>query len=133
MVIPNSEGSRTTPSVVAFSEETNHLVGHVAKRQAVTNPTKTVFAMKRIMGQKLKSEEVQRIAQSLPYTLAAAQNGDAHVQVGDKMYSPPEVSAFVLEQMKSFAEDYLGEPVNDVVITVPAYFDGRFTRRRVPR
>ena len=102
VVIPNAEGSRTTPSVVAFGEDGQRLVGHVAKRQAVTNPENTVFAIKRLMGQKLKAEEVQKVIGSLPYKLAPAQNGDAHVQVGEKMYSPPEISAFVLEQIKQF-------------------------------
>jgi molecular chaperone DnaK len=123
VVIPNSEGSRTTPSVVGFSEGGSRLVGHIAKRQAITNPHNTVYAIKRLMGRKVKSPEIQRMAESLPYTIAPAQNGDAHVQADERLYSPAEVSSYVLEEMKACAQDYLGEDVEDVVITVPAYFD----------
>jgi len=123
VVIPNSEGSRTTPSVVGFGEGTERLVGHIAKRQAITNPERTVYAIKRLMGRKLKSPEIQRMSESLPYVIASAQNGDAHVQAGERLYSPSEISSYVLEEMKIFAEEYLGEEVEDAVITVPAYFD----------
>ncbi|MGM0574837.1 MAG: molecular chaperone DnaK [Myxococcota bacterium] len=123
VVIPNSEGSRTTPSVIAFTEDGERLVGHIAKRQAITNPANTVFATKRLMGRKFKSPEVQDILDTFPYEVLAANNGDAHVRIRERKYSPPELSAYVLAQMKEFAEDYLGEPVEDAVITVPAYFD----------
>ena len=123
VVIPNAEGSRTTPSVVGFGDDGSRLVGHIAKRQAITNPKDTVYAIKRLMGRKLKSPEIQRISETLPYTLVAAQNGDAHVEAGERPYSPAELSAFVLEEIKATAVEYLGEEVEDVVITVPAYFD----------
>jgi molecular chaperone DnaK len=123
VVIPNAEGSRTTPSVIAFTEDGERLVGHIAKRQAITNPTNTVFAAKRLMGRKFNSPEVQRILESFPYEVAPAGNGDAHVRMFDRLYSPAELSSFILEQVKIYAEDYLGEPVDDAVITVPAYFD----------
>jgi molecular chaperone DnaK len=123
VVIPNAEGSRTTPSVVGFGDDGSRLVGHIAKRQAITNPKDTVYAIKRLMGRKLKSPEIQRISETLPYTLVAAQNGDAHVEAGERLYSPAELSAFVLEEIKATAVEYLGEEVEDVVITVPAYFD----------
>jgi molecular chaperone DnaK len=123
VVIPNAEGSRTTPSVVGFGPEESRLVGHIAKRQAITNPQDTVYAIKRLMGRKLKSPEIQRMNETLPYTLIAAQNGDAHVEARERAYSPAELSAFVLEEIKATAVEYLGEDVEDVVITVPAYFD----------
>lgn len=123
VVIPNSEGSRTTPSVIAFTEEGEQLVGHVAKRQAITNPTNTVFSVKRLMGRKHSSPEIQEILDTFPFEVAPAQNGDAHIRIGDRLYSPAELSSYVLAELKNFAEDYLGESVEDVVITVPAYFD----------
>ena len=123
VVIPNGEGSRTTPSVVAFTDDGERLVGHIAKRQAITNPVNTVFAAKRLMGRKWDSSEAMRVDESSPYDVVAAANGDAHVRIIDRLYSPAELSAFVLEGVKSYAEDYLGEPVDDAVITVPAYFD----------
>ncbi|MDP6929208.1 MAG: Hsp70 family protein, partial [Planctomycetota bacterium] len=123
VVIPNSEGSRTTPSVIAFAEDGERLVGHVAKRQAITNPTNTVFAIKRLMGRKYNSPEIQAVMHTFPYEVAAAQNGDAHVKIGGRLHSPAELSSFILSELKEFAEDYLGEPVEDVVITCPAYFD----------
>jgi molecular chaperone DnaK len=123
VVIPNSEGSRTTPSVVAFTDEGERLVGHIAKRQAITNPVNTIFAAKRLMGRKCDSDEASRVNETSPYDVAAAANGDAHVRVFDRLYSPAELSAFVLEEVKTFAEEYLGEAVDDAVITVPAYFD----------
>lgn len=131
VVIPNSEGSRTTPSVIAFTEDGERLVGHIAKRQAITNPTNTVFAAKRLMGRKFDSPEVQRILESFPYEVARAGNGDAAVRMFERLYSPSELSAFILEQVKIYAEDYLGEPVEDAVITVPAYFDD--TQRQATR
>ena len=123
VVIANSEGSRTTPSVIAFTEDGERLVGHIAKRQAITNPRNTVFAVKRLMGRKHNSPEVQAILDSFPYEVAAAPNGDANVRIGERLYSPAELSAIILEQMRTYAEEYLGEPVEDAVVTVPAYFD----------
>src|SRR6476620_4985510 len=120
-VIVNQEGARTTPSVVAFTKEGERPVGQVAKRQAVTNPENTVFSIKRFMGRKF--DEVQSEASRVPYKVARAQNGDAWVEARDKKYSPPEVSAMVLQKLKQSAEDYLGEKVTDAVVTVPAYFN----------
>jgi molecular chaperone DnaK len=123
IVIPNQEGNRTTPSVVAFTDKGERLVGQVAKRQAVTNPQNTIFSIKRLMGRKYNSKEVQDAIKKLPYKIVEAPNGDAHVEVMGKRYSPPEISAIILQKLKQAAEDYLGEPVTDAVITVPAYFD----------
>ncbi len=122
-VLTNSEGGRTTPSMVAFTDAGERLVGQVAKRQAITNPTNTIFAIKRLMGRKFDSPEVQRDIQILPYKVVKAPNGDAHVEIRGKVYSPPEISAYILMKMKQTAEDYLGEKVTDAVITVPAYFN----------
>ncbi len=123
IVIPNQEGNRTTPSVVAFTDKGERLVGQVAKRQAITNPENTVFSIKRLMGRKYKSGEVQDAIKKLPYKIVEAPNGDAHVEINGKKYSPPEISAMILQKLKQAAEDYLGETVTDAVITVPAYFD----------
>jgi len=123
VVIPNQEGNRTTPSIVAFTEKGERLVGQIAKRQAVTNPENTIFSVKRLMGRKYDSPEVQDAIKKLPYKIVKAENGDAHVEVRGKRYSPPEISAMILQKLKQAAEDYLGEPVTDAVITVPAYFD----------
>jgi molecular chaperone DnaK len=120
-VIVNQEGARLTPSVVAFSKDGERLVGQVAKRQAVTNPENTVFSIKRFMGRKY--DEVSSEASRVPYKVVRAQNGDAWVAARDKKYSPPEVSAMVLQKLKQAAEDHLGEKVTDAVITVPAYFN----------
>jgi molecular chaperone DnaK len=122
-VIENSEGARTTPSVVAFTSDDEVLVGQSAKRQAVTNPGNTLFAVKRLIGRKFKDEVVQRDAGMVPYKVVGAENGDAWVEVNGKRMAPPEVSARVLMKMKKTAEDYLGEPVTEAVITVPAYFN----------
>ena len=122
-VIPNAEGARTTPSVVAFTEKGERLVGQVAKRQATTNPQRTIHAVKRLMGQTFESPEMQRQRQSVAYELVRHDNGDAWVQVEHRKLSPPEVSAMVLVKMKETAEAYLGEPVTEAIITVPAYFD----------
>ena len=122
-VIPNAEGNRTTPSVVALSKAGERLVGTAAKRQAVTNPENTVFSVKRLMGRRYEDPVVGNAAQLLPYRVEKADNGDAWVRMGDKTYSPPEVSAMVLQKMKADAEAYLGETVTEAVITVPAYFD----------
>lgn len=123
VVIANSEGSRTTPSVVAITESGERLVGQIAKRQAITNPDNTIFSIKRLIGRKYDSDEVQKALKHLPYKVVKAPNGDAHVEVRGKVYSPAEISAMILQKMKQTAEDYLGEKVTDAVITVPAYFN----------
>jgi molecular chaperone DnaK len=122
-VIPNREGSRTTPSVVGFTEEGERLVGQIAKRQAITNPFNTIYAIKRLIGRKYESDEVSRAKQVLPYQIVPASNGDIKVKIRDREYSPEEVSAFVLMEIKAFAEEFLGEPVTEAIITVPAYFN----------
>ncbi len=123
VVIPNSEGSRTTPSMVAFTDAGERLVGQIAKRQAVTNPENTVYSVKRLMGRRLDSPEAKRAASMVPYKVVAADNGDAWVEIRGKKHSPPEISSMVLAKMKQTAEDYLGEPVTEAVVTVPAYFN----------
>ena len=120
-VLPNAEGGRTTPSVVAFTKTGERLVGTVAKRQAVTNPENTVFSIKRFMGRKYA--EVDEEMKIVPYAVVRGPNGDARVRVGDKEYSPPEISAMILQKLKADAEAFLGEPVTEAVITVPAYFN----------
>ena len=122
-VIENSEGDRTTPSIVAFTKDSEVLVGQSAKRQAVTNPTNTLFAVKRLIGRRFEDDVVQRDIDMVPYTIAKADNGDAWVEVDGKKMAPPEISARVLMKMKKTAEDYLGETVTEAVITVPAYFN----------
>ncbi len=122
-VIENSEGDRTTPSIVAFSKDDEVLVGQSAKRQAVTNPTNTLFAIKRLIGRRFEDKVVQRDINMVPYKIVGADNGDAWVQVNDKSMAPPEISARVLMKMKKTAEDYLGEEVKEAVVTVPAYFN----------
>src|SRR5271155_969889 len=122
-VIENSEGDRTTPSIVAFTKDNEVLVGQSAKRQAVTNPANTLFAVKRLIGRKFDDEVVQKDISMVPYKIMRADNGDAWVEVQDKKMAPPEVSARVLMKMKKTAEDYLGEEVTEAVITVPAYFN----------
>ncbi|MFT5259495.1 MAG: molecular chaperone DnaK [Saprospiraceae bacterium] len=122
-VIENAEGRRTTPSVVAFTADGQVLVGDAAKRQAVTNPEKTIFAVKRLIGRKFDEEVVQRDIDLMPYKIVKAKNGDAWIEVDGKQMSPQEVSAKILQKMKSTAEDYLGEEVTEAVITVPAYFN----------
>ena len=122
-VIANVEGNRTTPSIVAFSESNERLVGQVAKRQAVTNPTKTLFAMKRLIGRKFSDPEVRKSVEISPYSIVEGSNGEAVIEVEGKKYTPAELSAMVLTKMKQTAEEYLGENVTDAVITVPAYFN----------
>jgi len=122
-VIENSEGDRTTPSIVAFSKDGEVIVGQPAKRQAVTNPQNTLFAIKRLIGRKFEDDVVQRDIKMVPYKIVKADNGDAWVDVQGKKMAPPEISARVLMKMKKTAEDYLGEPVTEAVITVPAYFN----------
>src|SRR5438552_16473675 len=120
-VIVNQEGSRLTPSVVAFAKDGERLVGQVAKRQAVTNADNTVFSIKRFMGRKF--DEVPSESSRVPYHVVRAQNGDAWVEARGKKYSPPEISAMILQKLKKAAEDYLGEQATDAVVTVPAYFN----------
>ncbi len=122
-VIPNVEGTRTTPSVVAFTESGERLVGQIAKRQAITNPLNTVFSVKRLIGRKFEDPEVQRDLKVLPYKIVRAENGDAHIDIRGKVYSPSEISSMILTKMKQTAEEYLGEKVTEAVITVPAYFN----------
>src|SRR5437870_5914120 len=120
-VIPNAEGGRTTPSVVAFTKDGQRLVGAPARRQQVTNPENTVFSIKRFMGRKW--DEVSEEMTIVPYEVVKGPNGDARVKAGGKEYSPPEISAMILQKLKADAEAYLGEPVSDAVVTVPAYFN----------
>ncbi|MDX1466998.1 MAG: molecular chaperone DnaK, partial [Halomonas sp.] len=122
-VIENAEGARTTPSIIAYTEDGEILVGQAAKRQAVTNPQNTLYAIKRLIGRRFKDDVVQKDVKMVPYTITEADNGDAWVQVKDKKLAPPQVSAEVLKKMKKTAEDYLGEEVTEAVITVPAYFN----------
>src|SRR5881296_2536776 len=123
VVITNAQGSRITPSVVAFTESGERLVGQIARRQAITNPENTVFAIKRLIGRRYEDPEVQKAMKVLPYRIVRADNGDAWVEVRGKKYSPAEISAFILQKMKQTAEDHLGEKVTDAVVTVPAYFN----------
>ena len=122
-IIPNAEGGRTTPSMVAVNSQGERLVGTVAKRQAVTNPEGTIFSVKRLMGRKYDDPEVAHLREVAPFTIAKAANGDALVKMGDREYSPPEISAMILQKLKADAEAYLGEEVTEAVITVPAYFN----------
>src|SRR5467141_4079863 len=123
IVIANAEGARTTPSVVAITDKGERLVGQIAKRQAITNPENTIFSVKRLMGRKFRSQQAQDATKRLPYKVSEGDNGDAHVELRGKRYSPPEISAMILQKMRQTAEDYLGEKVTEAVITVPAYFD----------
>ncbi len=123
VVIPNSEGSRTTPSMVAFTEGGERLVGQIAKRQSITNPDSTVYVVKRLIGRKFDDAEVKRSTGLAAYRIVSADNGDAWVEVRNKKYSPAEISAMVLGKMKQTAEDYLGEPVSEAIVTCPAYFN----------
>lgn len=130
-IIPNKEGGRTTPSVVGFTDKNERLVGQIAKRQAVTNASSTVFAVKRLIGRKFNSAEVQKMISTAPFEIVESSNGDASVRVHGRTYSPPEISAIVLQRLKAAAEDFLGEPISDAIITVPAYFDD--TQRQATR
>lgn len=121
VIIPNAEGDRLTPSVVAFTKSGERLVGKLAKRQAITNPENTIYSIKRFMGRKY--DEVTEEAKMVPYKVVAGPNGDVRVKIGDKLYSPPEISAMILQKMKRDAEEYLGEKITKAVITVPAYFN----------
>ena len=122
-IVPNKEGGRTTPSVVGFTDKGERLVGQIAKRQAVTNASNTVYAVKRLIGRKFDSAEGQRMRETAPFEIVDSQNGDARVRVQGRVYSPPELSGIVLQRLKAAAEDFLGEAVADAIITVPAYFD----------
>src|SRR5512139_1924270 len=122
-VIPNQQGASTTPSVVGFTAKGERLVGQIAKRQALTNPKNTVFAVKRLIGRKFDAPESTEARKFTPFQLVAAPNNDVHLQIEDKVYSPPEISSFVLQKLKAAAEDYLGEAVEEAIITVPAYFN----------
>ncbi|MBM4369850.1 MAG: Hsp70 family protein, partial [Deltaproteobacteria bacterium] len=123
LVIPNDEGARTTPSVVAFPQSTDRIVGAIARRQAVTNAQRTVHAAKRLIGRRYDDEESQRTREMVPYPVVEAPNGDAWISIGGTEYSPQQISAMVLDKMKQVAEAYLGEKVTEAVITVPAYFN----------
>lgn len=122
-IIPNKEGGRTMPSVVGFTEKGDRLVGQIAKRQAVTNPANTLHAVKRLIGRKYNSPEVEKMRGNVPFEIVEAPNGDAHIRVLDKTYSPPEISAIVLQRLKQAAEEFLGDTISEAIITVPAYFD----------
>ena len=122
-VLENSEGDRTTPSVVAFTQDDEVLVGQSAKRQAVTNPKNTLFAIKRLIGRRYKDDVVQRDVDMVPYRIVGADNGDAWIEAKERRMAPPEVSARVLQKMKKTADDYLNDEVKEAVITVPAYFN----------
>ncbi|PZP21123.1 Hsp70 family protein, partial [Pseudomonas kuykendallii] len=122
-VIENAEGARTTPSIIAYTNDGETLVGQSAKRQAVTNPQNTLYAVKRLIGRRFEEDVVQKDIQMVPYKVAKADNGDAWVEVKGQKMAPPQISAEVLKKMKKTAEDYLGEPVTEAVITVPAYFN----------
>ncbi|CAN0459894.1 unnamed protein product, partial [Discosporangium mesarthrocarpum] len=122
-VIENAEGDRTTPSIIAYTKDGETLVGQPAKRQAVTNPDNTLFAIKRLIGRQFDDSIVQKDIKMVPYKIIKADNGDAWVEVNDKKMSPPQISAQVLKKMKKTAEDFLGEEVTEAVVTVPAYFN----------
>ena len=122
-VIENAEGARTTPSIIAYQEDGEILVGAPAKRQAVTNPTNTLYAVKRLIGRRFEEKEVQKDIDLMPFKIMKASNGDAWISARDKQLAPPQISAEVLRKMKKTAEDYLGEEVTEAVITVPAYFN----------
>jgi molecular chaperone DnaK len=122
-IISNKEGGRTTPSVVGFTDKDERLVGQIAKRQAVTNPANTLYAVKRLIGRKYASPEVEKMRSTVPFEIVEAPNGDAHIKVLDRVYSPPEISAIVLQRLKAAAEEFLGDKISEAIITVPAYFD----------
>src|SRR4028119_1079032 len=130
-IIPNKEGGRTTPSVIGFTEKGERLVGQIAKRQAVTNASNTVHAVKRLIGRKFDAPEVEKMRGTAPFEIIEAANADAHINILNRIYSPPEISAIILQRLKSAAEDFLNEPVTEAIITVPAYFDD--TQRQATR
>jgi molecular chaperone DnaK len=122
-IISNKEGGRTTPSVIGFTDKAERLVGQIAKRQAMTNPSNTLFAVKRLIGRKFDSPEVEKMRLTVPFEIVEAPNGDAHIRVMDHTYSPPEISAIVLKRLKLAAEEFLGDKITEAIVTVPAYFD----------
>ena len=122
-IIPNNDGGRTMPSSIGFTEKGERLVGQIAKRQSVTNPTNTVYAIKRLIGRKYDSPEVEKMKETSPFEIVEAPNGDAHIKVLEEVYSPPEISAMILQKLKESAEKFLGEKVTEAIVTVPAYFD----------
>ena len=122
-VIPNREGARTTPSIVAFTEDGERLVGQIAKLQAITNPTQTIYAVKRLIGRKWDDAEIQHAHEHLSYPIVPAPNGDVKIRVRDRDYAPEEIAAFVLREIKEFCEEAFGEEIREAIITVPAYFD----------
>src|SRR3989440_2621300 len=124
-IVPNKEGGRTTPTVVGFTDKGERLVGQIAKRQAVTNAANTIYAVKRLIGRKFKEPEAERSRETAPFEIVEASNGDARIQVQGRVYSPQEISGIVLQRLKAAAEDFLGEPVTEAIITVPADFDDR--------
>ena len=130
-VIENAEGARTTPSIVAFAKDGERLIGQPAKRQAVTNPESTIYAVKRLIGRRFDDPVTKKDTELVPYTIVKGKNGDAWVQAGGEDYSPSQISAFTLQKMKETAESYLGETVTQAVITVPAYFSD--SQRRATR
>ena len=123
VVLSNSQGARTTPSVVAVTKSGERLVGQVAKRQAITNPENTIFSVKRFIGRKLTDPEVKADQELVPYRMSASSNGDAAVDMADEQHTPPEISAMILGKLKADAEAYLGDEVKEAVVTVPAYFN----------
>ena len=122
-IIPTKDGGRTMPSYIGFTEKGERLVGQIAKRQSVTNPTNTLYAVKRLIGRKFDSPEVEKMRETVPFELVESPNGDAHIKVLEEVYSPPEISALVLQKLKESAEEFLGDTVTEAIITVPAYFD----------
>ncbi|CAG0928026.1 partial heat shock 70kDa protein 1/2/6/8, partial [Planctomycetaceae bacterium] len=122
-VVPNREGARTTPSIVAFTEDGERLVGQIAKRQAITNPTQTIYAVKRLIGRKWDDAEIRHAREHLAYPIVAAPNGDVKIRVRDRDYASEEIAAFVLREIKEFCEEAVGEEIREAIITVPAYFD----------
>ena len=122
-IIPNKDGGRTMPSSIGFTEKGERLVGQIAKRQSVTNPTNTIYAIKRLIGRKYDSPEVEKMKETSPFEIVEAPNGDAHIEVLEEVYSPPEISAMILQKLKESAEKFLGETVTEAIVTVPAYFD----------
>ena len=122
-IISNKEGGRTTPSVVGFTDKDERLVGQIAKRQAVTNSANTLYAVKRLIGRKFSSPEVEKMRSTVPFEIVEAPNGDAHIRVLGRVYSPPEISAILLQRLKQAAEEFLGDRITEAIVTVPAYFD----------